>query len=157
MIVSNPNEDDEKEIERINKKKAEEILALQQKKVMLQSQHGVQNKPILLTDSNFSSEVSKNNVMVVDFWAAWCGPCRMVGPVIEQLANEYAGKVTFGKLNVDENPAVSQNFGIQSIPTILVFHKGKRVDGLLGAVPKAYIESKFKPYLEEKTSFYSVH
>jgi len=75
----------------------------------------------------------------------------MIGPVIEQLANEYAGKVTFGKLNVDENPTISQNSGIQSIPTILVFHKGKRVDGLLGAVSRAYIESKFRPYLEGRT------
>jgi len=86
--------------------------------------------------------------MVVDFWAAWCGPCRMVSPVIEQLASEYAGRVAFGKLNVDENPMVSSKFGVQSIPTILVFKSGKQVDGLVGALPKSYIESKFKPYLE---------
>ena len=152
MSNVNSDEDDESEIERINKKKTEEILALRQRKMALQTQRGHQAIPILLSDSNFSSEVSKHSVIVVDFWAPWCGPCRMVGPVIEQLATEYAGKVTFGKLNVDENPLVSNTFGIRSIPTILVFHKGKPVDGLLGAVPKSHIEAKFKPYLEGKSS-----
>ena len=89
--------------------------------------------------------------MVIDFWAAWCGPCRMVAPVIEQLATEYAGRVAFGKLNVDENPMVSNTFGIQSIPAILVFRNGIQVDGILGAVPKSYIESKFKPYLADSS------
>ena len=85
---------------------------------------------------------------VVDFWAPWCGPCRMVGPIVEQLAREYAGKVAFGKLNVDENPMVAGSFGIQSIPTMIAFQNGKAVDGLLGAVPKAQIEKLFKPYME---------
>ena len=139
--------DNDDEIERINRKKLEEIMTrkrLQQAQPM-QSPDG---KPILLTDSNFISEISKHDLMVVDFWAAWCGPCRMVSPVVEQLASEYAGRVAFGKLNVDENPMVSSKFGVQSIPTILVFKSGKQVDGLVGAVPKSYIESKFKPYLE---------
>lgn len=132
------SEDDE--IERINKRKMEQMM----KKAQTPSSDG---KPITLQDSNFFSEISKHDVVVVDFWAAWCGPCRMIAPVIEQLASEYAGKVTFGKLNVDENPEVSNRFGIQSIPALLVFKNGKQVDGLIGAVPKAHIEAKFKPYI----------
>ena len=76
--------------------------------------------------------VSKNHLIVVDFWAPWCGPCRAVSPVIEQLATELVGKVVFGKLNVDENPVVSNTFGIQSIPTIAIFKNGKMVDGFVG-------------------------
>ena len=104
-------------------------------------------EPVVLTDSTFASEVTKRPLVVVDFWAAWCGPCRMVAPIVEQLAKEYAGRVTFGKLNVDENPEVSQRFGIQSIPTMIVFKNGQPVDGLIGALPRTQIENKFKPYL----------
>ncbi|MDG7027852.1 MAG: thioredoxin [Nitrososphaerota archaeon] len=104
-------------------------------------------KPVELTDANFREVVGKHQVVVVDFWAPWCGPCRVVSPVLEELATEMAGKATFGKLNVDENPMVSQTFGIQSIPTILFFKDGKAIDGVLGAVPKAYIENKLAPYL----------
>ncbi len=76
-------------------------------------------KPVVLTDATFERTVASSPVTVVDFWAAWCGPCRMVAPIIDQLAKEYAGRVTFGKLNVDENPAVSNAFQIQSIPSLL--------------------------------------
>jgi thioredoxin 1 len=103
--------------------------------------------PITLTDETFEETLSKQPIMVVDFWAAWCGPCRMVAPVIEQLAKDYAGRVTFGKLNVDENPMVSNAFQIQSIPSLLVFKNGKLVDGVVGAAPKQLIESRIKPYL----------
>jgi thioredoxin 1 len=103
--------------------------------------------PITLTDETFEETLSKQPIMVVDFWAAWCGPCRMVAPVIEQLAKDYAGRVTFGKLNVDENPMVSSAFQIQSIPSLLVFKNGKLVDGVVGAAPKQLIESRIKPYL----------
>ncbi len=105
-----------------------------------------------LTDATFSSEVSRHPLMVVDFWASWCGPCRMVGPIVEQLAEEYAGRVAFGKLNVDENPVVSNAFRIQSIPTLLVFRNGEAVDGLLGAAPKSQIVGKFERYLNGQSS-----
>ena len=133
-------------MERINRKKLEELI---QRKSQLDARAASTSStgPVVLTDSTFSAEISRHPLMVVDFWAPWCGPCRMVGPVIEQLAAEYAGRVAFGKLNVDENPKVSGAFGIQSIPTILVFKNGQPVDGLMGAVPKSYIESKFEPYL----------
>ena len=141
-------DEEQKEIERINKKKVEGLLAGKEKKLKIQSQHAHGSSPITLTDGNFSSELTTHDLVVVDFWAAWCGPCRMVAPIVEELSKEYQGKVVFGKLNVDENPLISQNFGIQSIPTMLVFYKGKPVDGVLGAVPKSSIEARFKPYLK---------
>ena len=104
-------------------------------------------KPIILSDSSFSSEISKYPLMVVDFWAAWCGPCRTVAPMVEQLAKEYAGRVAFGKLNVDENPLTSEEFQVQSIPTLLIFRNGEAVDGIIGAVPKHQLESRIKSHL----------
>lgn len=106
-----------------------------------------EGRPIVLTDASFSSELSKYPLMVVDFWAVWCGPCHAVAPTIEQLAREYAGRVAFGKLNVDENPLTSNEFEVQSIPTILIFKNGEAVDGIIGAVPKSQIESKIRSHL----------
>ncbi len=92
------------------------------------------------SDENFQAEVEQGKgLVVVDFWAPWCGPCRMVAPVIEQLSKDYAGRVTFGKLNVDESPEVAARYGIRSIPTIGIFLDGEPVDGVIGAVPKQYL------------------
>ena len=104
--------------------------------------------PLTLNDSNFEGTIKKSHLIVVDFWAPWCGPCRAVSPVIEQLATELAGKVLFGKLNVDENPVVSSTFGIQSIPTIAIFKNGKTVDGFVGAASKSQILSKISTYID---------
>ena len=112
----------------------------------------VKDSPILLTDSNFNSEAGKYPLLVVDFWAPWCGPCRMVSPVIEQLARELAGKVVFGKVNVDENPTVSGAFGIQSIPTIAILKNGKAIDGFVGAASKSQMEAKIMTHLESGNS-----
>lgn len=137
----------DEELERISRKKLDELV---QKKNRIEEARSAPpiTQPLHLTDSTFGPEVARHSLMVVDFWAPWCGPCRMVGPVIEQLAGEYSGRVVFGKLNVDENPRISQAFGVQSIPTILFFKDGKPVDGVLGAVPKAYIEKKLAPHLQ---------
>ena len=106
-------------------------------------------KPIEVTDANFEAEVVKSTTpVVVDFWAVWCGPCRMIAPVVEELATEYAGKVQFAKLNVDENPNVSMKYGIRSIPTLLVFKNGKPVDQIVGAVPKRTIQAKVEAQLK---------
>jgi thioredoxin 1 len=104
--------------------------------------------PLTLNDSNFEGTIKKSQLIVVDFWAPWCGPCRAVSPVIEQLATELAGKALFGKLNVDENPVVSSTFGIQSIPTIAIFKNGKMVDGFVGAASKSQISSKISTYID---------
>lgn len=98
---------------------------------------------IHLTDAVFDQEVLKANVPVlVDFWASWCGPCRMVGPVIEELSNDYQGRVKITKLDVDANPAKSGQFGIRSIPTMLIFKNGQIIDTLIGAMPKAAISAR---------------
>ena len=100
------------------------------------------------TDGNFQTEVlNSNKLTVVDFWAEWCGPCRAIGPVIEELAKEYEGKVNIGKLNVDNNPNVSTNFGITSIPCILFLKDGVIVDKQVGAVPKSVLDKKIKSLL----------
>ncbi len=101
-----------------------------------------------LTDANFKDEVlNRNGVVLVDFWAEWCGPCLMIGPVIEELAKEYDGKVLVGKLNVDENPEVSMKYGIRSIPTILVIKNGVVVDKLVGAASKQAFVNKIEAAL----------
>lgn len=101
------------------------------------------SKPLELTDSNFSDEVENSDKPVlVDFWAEWCGPCRMVGPVVEELAGEYEGKAKIGKVNVDNNPEVSVKYGIRSIPALLIFKNGEVVDQIIGAVPKNQIKKQ---------------
>ena len=94
-----------------------------------------------VSDSEFEQAVLKSDKPVfVDFWAPWCGPCRIVGPVIEELAPSYDGKVVIAKMNVDDNPAVAQKFGVTSIPTMLIFKDGQVVDRVIGALPKAELQ-----------------
>jgi thioredoxin 1 len=101
-----------------------------------------------LTDGNFQAEViASDKLTVVDFWAEWCGPCRAIGPVIEELSKEYSGKVNVGKVNVDVNPQVSMQYGITSIPAILFIKGGQVVDKQIGAVPKSVLEKKIQAHL----------
>ncbi len=105
-------------------------------------------KPIEVTDSNFQAEVLKSDKPVlVDFWAEWCGPCKMVAPVVEELAKEYDGKLKVGKMDVDSNQATSMQFGIRSIPTLLIFKGGVVVDQIVGAVPKSKLAEKLVKHL----------
>ncbi len=104
-------------------------------------------KPAELTDGNFNDEVKKNKIMVVDFWASWCAPCRFLSPIVEELANEYHGKISFAKVDVDANPEVSSSFNITSIPTVIMFKNGKVADVSIGAVPKAMLDAKLKKLL----------
>lgn len=99
-------------------------------------------KAIELNDANFDEIMKSDKPVLVDFWAEWCGPCKMIGPVVEELAGEYEGKAVIGKLNVDENPEVTARFGVRSIPTLLVFKGGQIVDKQVGAVPKSVLAQK---------------
>lgn len=102
-------------------------------------------KPITITDQNFNSEVLKSDTPVlIDFWAVWCGPCRMIAPIVEELAIEYSGKLKVGKLDVDNNQQTSINYGVRSIPTLLIFKDGQLKDTIIGAVPKAQIVQRLK-------------
>ncbi len=104
------------------------------------------SKPVVLTDSDFDDFVKKHPLVVVDFWAPWCPPCKMVEPAVNELASEYAGKVIFGKVNVDENRQVPLRYGIMAIPTFLFFKNGEPVDTMVGVLPKL----QFKQMIERK-------
>ena len=97
-----------------------------------------------LTDATFDGDIAGDLPMIVDFWAPWCGPCRMVGPVLDQIAEEHGDKVVVGKLNVDENPGTASKFGVMSIPTIILFKDGEPVKKVVGARPKADLEKEFE-------------
>jgi len=95
-----------------------------------------------ITDANFNETLNTDQIVMVDFWAEWCGPCKMIGPLVAELANEYEGKAVIGKLDVDANSNTSAQFGVRSIPTILFFKNGEVVDKIVGAVPKATLANK---------------
>ncbi len=106
-------------------------------------------KPVEVTDANFKSEVLESKTPVlVDFWAEWCGPCKMVAPVVEELAKEYDGKLRVGKVDVDSNQQTAMQFGVRSIPTLLIFKNGKVVDQIVGAVPKRMLAEKVLKHLD---------
>ncbi len=102
-------------------------------------------KPIEITDANFEQEVVNSDVPVlIDFWAVWCGPCKVIAPVVEEIASEYEGKLKVGKLDVDNNPNTAVKYGVRSIPTLLIFNDGQVSDQLIGALPKAQIVDRLE-------------
>ena len=104
-------------------------------------------KAIEITDANFDEITKTDKPILVDFWAEWCGPCKMIGPVVEELASDYEGKAVIGKVDVDSNPNTSAKFGIRSIPTLLVIKNGKIVEKQVGAVPKSVLTQKLEAHL----------
>jgi thioredoxin 1 len=107
-------------------------------------------KPVHVSDADFATTVLESeHPVLVDFWADWCGPCKMIAPVVEELAEEYEGRFNFTKLDVDSNPQVAMQFGIRSIPTLLLFKDGKVAEQIVGAVPKAVLKRKIDKVLED--------
>jgi len=140
--INNYISEENEELTRIKEKKLRELMKQQEKKQEMST------KPIPVTDSNFNEIVDKNSLALIDCWAPWCGPCVVIAPMVEELAKEYAGKVLFGKLNVDENPRTAERFRIFGIPTLLIIGNGKEVDRIVGLVPKDQIEAHLKKHLE---------
>jgi len=137
--------EEELELKRIRAKKMRELMKKAAEEAA--EQKDVLNAPITVKDANFDQVMQQYPLMLIDCWAAWCGPCRMVTPIIDGLAKDYAGKVVFGKLNVDENPKTAMRFDIMSIPTLLIMKNGKEVDRIIGAVPKQSIEAKLRKHM----------
>lgn len=133
---------EDEELKHIRERKMRKLVKKQERKQKMDV------KPAHVTDSNFNEIINKHSLVLIDFWAEWCTPCRMMSPIIEELTKEYAGKVLIGKLNVDENPETAERFQIFSIPTLLLMKNGKEVNRIVGLVPKIQIEACFKKYLE---------
>ena len=109
------------------------------------------SEPVAIDDSNFEQVVLNSKVPVLlDFWAAWCAPCRMVAPVVDELAQEYDGKVSFGKVDVDQNPKIASKYGIMSIPTLILFKDGKPITNMVGFKPKAQLKQSLDSTLEQE-------
>jgi thioredoxin 1 len=130
------------ELEKIKMRKLAEILSGQHQRP------AVVAEPVEVTDLNFKQFISSNKYSVVDFWAEWCAPCRAIAPIVKELAEQYAGKVVFGKLNVDENPRTASEYGIMGIPTLILFKDGRPVDMVVGAVPKRVLEGRIVKLLQ---------
>ena len=149
--------DDEyhKELETLRKRRIEELRSSHlsntpiNKEELIMSEAGADwpGEPVNVSDSEFNEFIGKYPYVIVDCWAPWCGPCRMLGPVIDELAGDYKGKIVFGKLNTDENQATAMTHGIMSIPTLLFFKDGQLVDKTMGAMPKDALEPKIQSHL----------
>jgi thioredoxin 1 len=137
---------EDEDLEKIKRKKLEEMMkSISEKNVKPPLQ--ASSKPVDLTDATFNKFVEDNHLSVIDCWAPWCGPCRFVSPVVEELARDYVGTISFGKLNVDNNQRVAAQYGIRSIPTLLVFKDRKLVDQIVGAMPRQMLEPRITRHL----------
>jgi thioredoxin 1 len=133
------------ELEEIKKRKLEQL----KKQYINGGKNMAENlpdTPLKITDADIEDNIKKYETIVIDCWAPWCGPCRMVHPIIEELAKEMQGKIVFGKLNVDENPMTSAKHQIMSIPTLLVFKNGNLVDRIVGAIPKEMLKERIEKF-----------
>jgi thioredoxin 1 len=134
------------ELERIKQKRLREMMRKRGDKAD-DPTDGWPTMPIELADATFNEVICRYPLVVVDCWAEWCAPCRMVGPVVEELARDYRGRIVFGKLNVDSNVRTPQQYGIMSIPTLLVFKNGQLANQLVGAMPRDMLEPQITMYL----------
>ncbi|MDP9492560.1 MAG: thioredoxin [Thermoproteota archaeon] len=135
---------EDEELRIINEKRMKKLQQIVNEKELLKNI----KEPLNLDDSNFAQTINKYPLLLVDFWAPWCGPCRMMSPIIDQVGKEYIGKLVVGKVNVDENPNISGQFGISSIPTLILFKRGQVVNNIIGSVSKSRIDEMVKIHLE---------
>ena len=142
MLTLQKLEDEELKI--INEKRMKKLRQILNEKELLKNI----KDPLNLDDSIFSQTINKFPLLLVDFWAPWCGPCRMMSPLIDQIGKEYVGKLVVGKVNVDENPTISRQFGISSIPTLILFKRGQAVNKIIGSVSKNNIDDMIRIHLE---------
>jgi len=131
------------ELEKIKQRKLRQLM----KKTAETEKKSAANKPVEVTDATFKEMIHEHPLVVVDCWAPWCAPCRIVAPIIEEMARDYAGRILFGKLNMDENREVAMQYQIMGIPTLLVFKNGKLIDRIVGAMPRQMLEPKITRYL----------
>jgi len=132
---------EDRELENIKRRKIEELLRRRVGSTSV-------SEPIEVTDLNFDDVIKRSRLVVVDCWAPWCPPCRVMAPIIDELARNYAGKILFGKLNVDENQRVPVEYQVMSIPTFLVFKDGVLIDRIVGAMPRRALEQRLVKYIE---------
>ena len=135
------------DLQEIRNKKMEQLKKIYMNGGKKNMDENIPDTPLQISDSNIDSTVNKYPVIVIDCWAPWCGPCRMVEPVVEELARQMKGKVVFGRLNVDENPATSMKYGIMSIPSLLMFKNGQLIDTFVGAMPEPILKAKITSHL----------
>ncbi len=135
---------EDEELKIINEKRMKKLQQIMNEKELLKNI----KDPLNLDGSNFFQTISKFPLLLVDFWAPWCGPCRMMSPLIDQIGKEYMGKLVVGKVNVDENPTISRQFVISSIPTLILFKKGQAVNKIIGSVSKNKIDEMVRMHLE---------
>jgi thioredoxin 1 len=133
------------ELDEIKKKKMEKMMSEMNKPPAASVE--LPDKPVVVTDATIDAAASQYPVFILDCWAEWCGPCRMIGPIIEELAKEMKGKAVFGKLNVDENMQTANKYKISAIPTLMIFKNGKLIDKLVGAYPKPALAAKIQKFL----------
>jgi len=135
---------EDEELKLINEKKMKELQQLVNEKELLKTI----KEPITLSDSTFFETINKFPLMLVDFWAPWCGPCRMMSPIVDQIGRDYPGKLAVGKINVDENQLIARQFSVSSIPTLILFKRGKLLNKIIGAVSKNRINEMVKMHLD---------
>ncbi len=141
MLIYHKLEDEELRL--INEKRMKKLQQLINEKELLRNIR----LPLNLEDTTFFQTINKFPIMLVDFWAPWCGPCRMMSPIIDQIGKDYLGKLVIGKINVDENPLIARQFSISSIPTLMLFKRGKEVNKIIGSVSKNKIDEMVKMHL----------
>ena len=135
---------EDEELRLINEKRMKKLQQLINEKELLKNI----KEPLNLDDTTFFQTINKFPLMLVDFWAPWCGPCRMMSPIIDQIGKDYLGKLVVGKMNVDENPLIARQFSISSIPTLILFKRGKEVNKVIGSVSKNKIDEMVKMHLD---------